>query len=108
MKIRFHEKLYREGISDRRLSSIRRRVKLHSPKLRLYFVTLPLGNQGILEVYWYPELLQGIYKKLDEELTVVGIAYDREEAFWLVEKIIADIGLQGDGIPVKEFFEEHT
>lgn len=106
MDIRFHEKLYRNGISKRKLASISRKIQQKSPKLNLFLVTLPLGRQGILEVYWYPELLQRVYQQMDEELIVVGLAKTREEAFLLVEQIIMDIGVKKGEIPVKQFFEE--
>lgn len=106
MRIRFHEKLYSDGISDRKLAAIKKKVAYRSPKLRLFLITLPLGGQGIMEVYWYPELLQKVYRKMKVELVVVGVARDRDSAFELVEHIISDIGVQEDGISVKRFFEE--
>lgn len=107
MKIRFHEKLYSDDISDRKLGFIKKKVALRSPKLNLYLVTLPLGSQGILEVYWYPELLQKAYRKMTGELVVVGVAYDRDTAFELVWQIVSEIGVQEAHVPVKEFFEEY-
>ena len=107
MRIRFHEKLYTDDISNRQLASIKKKVALHSPRLRLYLVTLPFGNQGILEVYWYPELLQKIYRKMNGEIVVVGVARDRDTAFLLIERIISEIGVQENHIPVREFFEEN-
>lgn len=105
MRIRFHEKLYSDDISDRKLRSIKKKVAMRSPKLNLYLVTLPLGNQGILEVYWYPELLQKAYRSMKGELVVVGVANDRDTAFELVRQIISEIGVQEVSIPVEEFFE---
>lgn len=96
MNIRFHEQLYSNGISKRRLASVCRRVKKRSPKLNLFLVTLPLGNQGILEVYWYPELLQSYYQQQPIEVFVVGLADTKKSAFELVEQIVAD-ALQKDG-----------
>lgn len=103
MNIRFHEKLYSD-FSDRKLASIKKKIQKKSPKLNLFLVTLPIGRQGILEVYWYTELLQSFYQKLDKEVVVVGLAADREEAFSLIETIITDIGLHDGKIPINEFF----
>ncbi|MDE6433479.1 MAG: hypothetical protein K2L07_04550 [Lachnospiraceae bacterium] len=107
MKIRFHEKLYSDDISDRKLRSIKKKVAMRSTKLKLYLVTLPLGKQGILEVYWYPELLQKVYRNMKSELVVVGVANDRDAAFELVRQIISEISIQEAYVPVKEFFEEY-
>lgn len=106
MKICFHEKLYSNDISERKLNSIKKKVAGKSPKLNLYLITLPLGNQGILEIYWYPELLQKVYQKLADDIIVVGVAFDRDTAFELVEQIVLEASLKGENIPIKEFFEE--
>ena len=106
MNIRFHEKLYIDDISDKQLVSIKKKIQRKSPKLNLYLITLPVGNQGILEVYWYPELLQYFYQKMYTEIIVVGLAGSREEAFNIIRKIVIEIGLQENKISVDEFFKE--
>lgn len=106
MDIIFHEKLYRDGISDRKLKRICKKIKNQSPKLNLFLITLPLGNQGVLEVYWYPELLQKVYQELDKQLTVVGIANSREDAFLQIEEIVTDVGWQTGDVPIAEYFKE--
>lgn len=106
MDIIFHEKLYRDGISGRKMKRIRKKVRKQSAKLNLFFVTLPLGDSGILEVYWYPELLQKAYQELDKKLIVVGIANSREDAFLRIEEIVTDVGWQNGDIPIAEYFKE--
>lgn len=108
MDIRFHEKLYRDEISDHKLSVLQKRIKKRKPKLNLFLVTLPLGSQGLLEVYWYPELLQSYYRNLDVSLTVVGIAKSREQAFEMVSQIVNDAGICEGNVPINEFFKENT
>lgn len=108
MDIRFHEKLYKYKISARGLAVIKRKIKKGSLRLNLFLVTLPVGTQGILEVYWYPELLQTFYRQIEEELIVVGIARNREDAFELVKQIIADAGFQEGNIQIDAFFKENT
>lgn len=105
MNIRVHEQLYSEGISDRKLASFKRKVKKKSPKLNLFLVTLPLGDEGLLEIYWYPELLQTYYKNMDVELLVVGMATTRDVAFNLIEQIVLDVGVREGKIPVKDYFK---
>lgn len=108
MDIRFHEKLYKYKISARGLAAMKRKIKRGSLRLNLFLITLPVGTQGILEVYWYPELLQTFYRQIEEELIVVGIARNREDAFELVKQIIADAGFQEGNIQIDAFFEENT
>lgn len=106
MDIIFHEKLYRDGISDRKLKRIIKKVQKGSAKLNLFLITLPLNDNGVLEIYWYPELLQKAYRELERTLTVVGIAGSREEAFSMVEDIVIDVGWQTGEIPIAQYFKE--
>lgn len=104
MDIRFHEKLYRNDFSDKQLTAIKKKIQKKSPKLNLFLITLPIGNQGLLEVYWYPELLQPFYRNMEKEAVVVGIAEDRDGAFALIETIFKDMGLSDGKILMDEFF----
>ncbi len=104
MNIRIHEQLYSEDISDRKLAVLKKKLIKKSVKLDLFLVTLPLGKEGILEIYWYPELLQNFYKKLEIDLLVVGIAKSREDAFHLIEQIVLDAGID-EGNSIKEYFK---
>jgi hypothetical protein len=105
MDIRIHEQLYSQGISDRKLVSLKKKIQKKFPKLDLFLVTLPLGSEGLLEVYWYPELLQKHYQQLDTELFVVGIATSREDAFHLIEQIVLDVGYENGKILIKDYFK---
>lgn len=105
MDIRIHKQLYSEGISNRKLASFRKKLERKSPKLDLFLVTLPLGQEGVLEVYWYPELLQTYYQKLDVEVVVVGLATSRDVAFHLIEQIVLDVGCVDGKIPIKDYFK---
>ena len=104
MDILFHEKMYQNGYSEKKLEKIQ---KL-SPKLNLFLITLPIGPEGILEIYWYPELLQPLYRCSQEKMIVVGIAASREDAYELVEQIIQDIGWNEGTISVRDYFEERV
>ena len=104
MNFVFHEKLYTEGMSSRKIKSVCNKVKKGSFKLGIFLITLPLVDDGILEVYWYPELLQSIYKNSDDDVIVIGIAKSREDAFSLVERIIRDVGVFGGQIPIADYF----
>lgn len=93
-------------MSDKKFNSVKKKIRKKSLKLNLFLITLPIGNQGILEIYWYPELLQSFYRQMSMEVIVVGIADSRKEAFDMIKKIVTEIGLQDDSIPVEEFFKE--
>lgn len=106
MDILFHENMYHDGYSEKQIAKIRKKIQKLSPKLNLFLVTLPIGREGILEIYWYPELLQKMYRRSLEKLVVVGIAASREDAFELVEHIVEDVGWETGAIPIRDYFEE--
>ncbi len=94
MVFRFREQLYSDGFSDRKLKSVCRQIKYGKVNPCIFIITLPLTDDGILEIYRYIELLQPPYRKLKQEVKVVGIAKSREDAFSLVERIVKDVGVE--------------
>ncbi len=108
MNIRFHEQLYSDGISERKLAGVKRKVKKLTPKLDVFLVVLPIGNEGLLEVYWYPELLQPFYRKMDKDIVVVGISNKKDRAISLIEQILLDAGIGNGSIILKDYFEENA
>lgn len=108
MDILFHEKMYQNEYSEKKIEKIRKKIQKLSPKLNLFLITLPIGPEGILEIYWYPELLQPLYRCSQEKMIVVGIAASREDAYELVEQIIQDIGWNEGTISVRDYFEERV
>ncbi len=105
MKFLFSDKLYSEGFSERKLKSVRSNILHGKIKAGIFLITLPLVDDGILEIYWYPELLQTAYKCIDQEVTVVGIAKSREDAFSLVERIVKDVGLNEGKLSLIDYFK---
>lgn len=104
MKFIFHEKLYTEGMSAHKIKSVKNKIIKGSFKSGVFLITMPLMNEGILEVYWYPEFLQPLYKEINDEVVVVGLADSREDAFSLIERIVRDVGVSDDKIPIAEYF----
>lgn len=83
----WHKKLYfNDGIKDKK--KIVKNVKKGKLQFSAFVITLPSGNDGILEIYPSYVLLQPAYKSM--ELYVIGIADDREAALELVSKIVME------------------
>lgn len=100
-----HKKLYIMELSNRKLVKIKNRIRKRQFQ-DIFLITLPIGKEGVLEVYWYPELLQSFYKQMQIELTVVGIAQSRDEAFELIRRIVEEVKVLDKDILVSEFFKE--
>ena len=106
MKFHFHEKLYSDGFSDKKLRSIKYKIKRGKLMAGIFLITLPLAEDGILEIYRYPEFLLPMYKSLDSKVMIVGIAKSKEDAFSLVERIVKDVGVSEGVLPISDFFRE--
>ena len=104
MKFIFHEKLYTDGMSARKIESIRNKIIKGSFKLGVFLITLPLSDDGILEIYRYPEFLQTVYKKSADNVVIVGLANSKEDAYSIVEHIVHDVGCDNAKNAIKEFF----
>lgn len=68
-----------------------RKLKKNKPCAGVFVVTLPLFDQGILEIYDANELTQKYYRERTDEIHVVGISHTRHGAVTLVRDIISDI-----------------
>lgn len=80
------------------------RLKHNKLQINVYVIVLPLGNDGILEIYPSYVLLQEIYKR--QPVCVIGLAADRNEAYELTGKIILDCYAQSGSFDVKSFVRE--
>ncbi len=100
----FHDRLY---VADNLLKSKRKVLKnLKQGKLQLgvFVITLPLGDEDMLEIYPSYVLLQKVY--MEQKMTVVGIADSEESAFSLVEKMTLDCLKEKSDANVRAFFEK--
>ncbi|MBR1598588.1 MAG: hypothetical protein IJ661_06760 [Lachnospiraceae bacterium] len=111
MKFHFCEKLYSDGFSEKKLKAVKSKIKHGKIMAGIFLITLPLTDDGVLEIYRYPEFLLPIYKKLDDDVTVIGIAKSKEDAFSLVERIVKDVGvnaISGGRHSLIDYFEGGT
>ena len=102
--ILFHDMLY---VADDLLKSKRKVLKkLKQGKLQhgVCVITLPLGDEDMLEIYPSYILLQKIYKELD--ITVVGVAGEQSVAISLVERMTMDCLKTNSDANVRAFFEK--
>lgn len=93
------DNLYTYGISEKKLDKIIKKIKTGKKVPKLCLVTMPLFNDGIMEVYVYNQLLQPFYKTMDDKITILGMAMDRGDANNIVMDIIqgmCDAGVDFD------------
>lgn len=78
---------------------------LHQKKqYKGYVLTLPLGLDGLLDMYPVYVLNQKFYQK--QEITVVGVAKDKQEAVLLAKRIIDECYEKRSDVLVSEFIRD--
>lgn len=79
--------------------------KLKQGKLQMgvFVITLPLGDNDMLEICPSYVFLQKFYKETD--VTVVGLAGEQASAFSLIEKIADDCMREQGNADIRGYFE---
>ncbi len=67
---------------------LKRRISRRLEHPPVFLITLPTGSGGVLEIIPSAQLLQKHYPA--DDLRVIGMAYTRTEALFMVEHIISE------------------
>ncbi len=109
--MRIVDSLYTYGIQDDKLKTIARKIKYNKKVnldnldlFKIYVIVLPVFNDGFLEIYDYKQFMQPFYKDIRKNVTVVGIAGDKECASELLTQMVQDMLDSGNELNVKEYF----
>ena len=89
--MKLYNRMYVRGIPDWKVIPMMRKMKRNRSVSGLYCITLPVFQDGILEIYEYEELRQPLYEGLEHPVFVIGIAAKREEAEELVRLIVDEV-----------------
>ena len=99
--MKWYKNLYvgEAAFKDRR--SIIRNIKKSKFQLVAYVLALPEASDSVLDIYPAFVLLQPDFK--ERELSIVGIALDKDEAFKVMENIVMDCFKKTGHFKVQEF-----
>ena len=97
------DSLYTYGLSERKINTALKRMQKGKIVKDLHVVTLPLFDDGILEIYKYDQLLQPFYKSIGDDICIIGLAADKSMAEELVLEIVQNIYDAGFLTDVKGF-----
>ena len=104
------DKFYVGGARDRQIIRMVRGIRrFHRVKYipGVFVVTLPLFDDGILEIYELNEFRQKVYRDMSDSIHIVGAAPSRQQAVRLVRDIIDDISIKTGDVDGKGFFANH-
>lgn len=102
--MKISKELYSEGLSEKQLKKVIKKIKNNRPVLDICVITLPIVHKGLLEIYYYRELMQKAYDSIRDNILVIGITNTREEAINQVVCIVDHIYKETGEFDMKSFF----
>jgi hypothetical protein len=101
--MKLYNQMYVRGIPDKKVIPTMRRMKKLKKVSGLYCITLPVFQDGILEIYEYSELRQGLYEELEKPVIVIGIAGSYPDAEEMVRMIVDEVFQNSGGFDVEDY-----
>lgn len=99
----WYRNLYLGEVAEKKKYKLYRKIN----KRRLfnaYVVTLPSGDENILDIYRYMELLQKHYSKRD--IFIIGLACGKDEAMELAARIIGEVYQSTGTFKVRDYIRK--
>ncbi|MCM1494174.1 MAG: hypothetical protein NC089_00060 [Bacteroides sp.] len=101
--MKLYNRMYVRGIPDRRILPTMRKMNRNKSISNLHCITLPVFQDGILEIYEYEELRQPVYEELEHPVIVIGITRTRNEADELVRLIVDEVYQNTGGFEIEAY-----
>lgn len=100
------EHLYIGTLSEKAALKLVKKIKKSKPCEGVFVITLPLFDDGLLEIYNFNELLQKFYQERLDDIHIVGISMTRKGAYYLSKDIINDVYNNTGAFNCTEYFEK--
>lgn len=100
----FYDRLYLGESVYKKKEKIKKMMKKRKLQPNVFAITMPLCNEGLLEIYKSMEFLQKVYDNV--EIEVVGLAGSMQEAFGMVESIVTECYFTTGGFDIKKYLNE--
>ena len=101
--MRLYERLYLGDKANKNRFKILQAVRAEKTS-GYYVLTLASNEKNLLDIYSASSLNQPYYKQQD--LLIVGVAADYEDAAMLVGKIVGEVYKKTGGFDVREFLKQ--
>lgn len=92
-----------DSVADKK-RKILHNLKRGKLQINVYVITLPLTEGGIMEIYPAYIFLQKIYKK--QNIYIIGLASDKNEAYDLAGRIIMECYSNTGGFDIRKYYHE--
>lgn len=100
--IRWYDKLYMDEKAKEHIVKITDRIERGKPLLGVYCITIASNPNNLFDIYNTNELMFKHYKRMGVD--IVGLAYGKESAIQLIEKMVLDVYENSKEFKVREYF----
>lgn len=87
-----------------RKGKIQRAIKHNKPLFDVYMITTPIGADGILEIYPYNLLRDKVF--VEQDITVMGIGYTKDEAIMVVSELVTKCYKDNGDFQISKYCKE--
>lgn len=101
--MRFIDNLYCSGYTNKEIDSLKKKINKSKSISKLYLITLPIFDDGILEIYEYQQLLTKFYKDSTKDIVVIGFAHNYDEAKDAIVSIIDNMYKETGKIDIVQY-----
>jgi hypothetical protein len=101
--IRWYKKLYTDTLAGKRQKKIIKTINEGKLSVGVYVIALASNSQNLFDIINANELLFPHFKRMDHY--VVGIAYSRENAIYVLQEMIEEIYQNTGGLDVRGYLK---
>lgn len=100
--IKWYPQLYLDEQAAGKEAKLKSKIEKGKVSINLYCICIATNPDNLFDIINVNELLFHYY--MQKQITIIGLAYSRENAVKLVEKIALDIYNQTDNFDTEAFF----
>ena len=103
--IKWYPDLYLDEKASKKEAKLKNKIEKGKPILGVYSICFALNPDNLFDIINVNELLFRYYRH--KQITIIGLAYGRESAVRLIEKIALDIYHNTDNFEPEVFFFDY-
>lgn len=87
--------LHTYGIGKKKQTKYIKKIKYCELIKGLFVITMPIFGDGLYEIYEYNELLEPIYREVDDKIHIIGMAKGKDDALSLIVDMVQELYDEG-------------
>lgn len=102
--VKWYNDLYLDEKAKKNIKKIKRTIEKEKTLPDVYLICFPMNSSNLFDIIRASDVLYPYYKKA--EVTVIGVAYGKNEAIRIIEKMALEVYQNTDDFDVRGYFRE--